>query len=130
MLARLPFVALSWAAAPLHTRESAYPPHDDKEHAMPPFLCRPIAPEIRPNTTFWHGGTDARRWRAVGARLRLARRSPDCSAGVECTKSKIRRGLDPNKIGRRECAAGDASFFCANVSASWSAVCRHDIFAA
>jgi hypothetical protein len=98
------------APRPWHTRESAYPLHGDKEHAMPPFLCRPIAPEIRPNTTFLARGR-RRRLGAVGARVRLARRTLDCSACVECTKSKIRCGLDPNKIGSREWAAGDASFF-------------------
>jgi len=87
---------------PWHTGESAYPLRRDKEHAMPPFLCRPIAPEIRPNTTFWHGGADAE----DGApSARLARRTPDSSACVDCTKSQIRCGLDPNKIGRREWAA-------------------------
>jgi hypothetical protein len=43
---------------------------------------------------------------------------------------KIRHGLDPNKIGRREWATATHVFSARAVSASWSALCRHDIFTA
>src|SRR5260370_34663678 len=121
---------------PWHTRESAYPLQEDTEHAMPPFLCRPIAPEIRPNTTFWHGGADA----ADGAPSARQCASLDGVRIVlhawSAPSRKSDVGLIPIKLGAASGQRGDASFFgapsffCANLSASWSAVCRHDILTA
>jgi len=94
-----PYCALSRihrAAAPWRISENAYSLLDEK-HAMGPSLCRPIAPEIRPNAIFWRGA-DAEDYGAVGARVRRFRRSPDSSACMKCTKTKIRCGLDPNRI--------------------------------
>jgi hypothetical protein len=76
---------------------------------MPVFLCRPIAPEIRPNTTFQHGGAEYGGQSArTGALFGSIR--PESSAWAESTR-KSDMGLIPIKLGVASGQRGDASFF-------------------
>jgi hypothetical protein len=92
------------------------------------IFVSPIAPEIRPNTTFRHGDAEYG-GQSAGAGASFDRVRPDCSASAECTR-KSDMGLIPIKLGVASGQRGDAGFSARDVSASWSALCRHDILTA
>jgi hypothetical protein len=97
------------AAASRHARESAYPLQDDTEHTMPPFLCRPITPEIRPNTTFWHGPTPQMARRRCACALRDGVAIVLHAGSAPSRKSNM--GSIPIKLGVASGRRGRCKFF-------------------